>query len=179
MSTKSAKRVKIGRPTLYCQKLTDKICTRLRNGESLTKICEEANMPDESTVYYWLEGVNCNEEDSKLFLKKYNQARKRQADSYADATVKIADDLQREIEESEKEGGKKLFADYLSAKAKVAELRMKGRHWHAARLRPKKYGDQQNIKQKTDSKVEITDAGDAKSKLFEKLSKKIGNDETT
>ncbi len=165
----------LGRPTLYSRELAELICKRLGDGEPLTTLCEEKEMPCESTVYNWLRGINCPEKE--IFLQMYSRARKNQGDAYADATVKIADDLIKEIEE------KKIvpeniicvdpigYSQILSAKTKVAELRMKARHWHAARLRPNKYGDQINTnnKSKVDTKLDLGNNDDARRALFEKL----------
>lgn len=157
--------VKIGRPMLYKRETAEEICRRLGNGESLVYICQDKEMPSEETVYNWLRGINC--EETSLFLKMYKRARKNQGDAYADATVKIADDLDR-IEDNQQS---EFFGSFLSAKTRVAEVRIKARQWHAARLRPRKYGDQltTNNKTKLDAKLDLTNAEDVRDKLRAKL----------
>lgn len=40
----------MGRPTIYSEELALAICTRIAGGETLRSICEDAGMPDKSTI---------------------------------------------------------------------------------------------------------------------------------
>lgn len=93
--------------------LADEICERIANGESLRSICKDDYMPDASSVYRWLDGY----ED---FREQYAHARAKQADTYADQIVTIAD-----------------TAD----DANKARLKIDARKWVASKLLPKKYGE--------------------------------------
>ena len=42
-----------GRPTKYSQKLAEEICRRLAEGEPFVSICNDAHMPDFSTIWRW------------------------------------------------------------------------------------------------------------------------------
>ena len=42
-----------GRPSKFQQKLADEICQRLAQGEPYVKICQDAHMPDFSTIWRW------------------------------------------------------------------------------------------------------------------------------
>lgn len=69
---------------LYSPELAAEICRRLADGDSLVKICGEAGMPSRVTVYDWID-------EYPEFGEAYNKARKRQAESYVDEAMQIAD----------------------------------------------------------------------------------------
>lgn len=102
-----------GRPTIYTEQLADEICLRIAQGQSLRRICFDAHMPDQTTVYDW---INKN----GGFSQKYARAREDQAETLFDEALDIA----REHEDP--------------AKARVQIDTLK---WAAGKLRPKKFGD--------------------------------------
>lgn len=103
-----------GKPTAYDQKLADKICERLADGESLRAICRDDDMPTKAAVFRWLEGV-------QGFADQYARARETQADSLADDIVSIADD--GDLDPNDR------------------RIRIDARKWIAGKMRPKVYGD--------------------------------------
>lgn len=102
-----------GRPSDYTPEIADLICLRLSKGESLIKMCLEAEMPGQSTVYQWLQA-------HPEFAEKYARARERQADYLAEETIKIADETQDPAK---------------------ARLQVDARKWFASKVAPKKYGE--------------------------------------
>lgn len=99
--------------TEFDENIFKEILFRMMNGEAVTTITQEPNMPPYSTFAVW---ANSSPER----FAEYARARKIQADYYADDTVAIADtelDSQR------------------------ARNRMDARRWHASKIAPKKYGD--------------------------------------
>ena len=132
---------KIGRPTDYSTELTDAICERLSNGESLRSICSLENMPKKTTVFRWL---NIH----KDFNDQYARAREEQAETLADEIISIADDGLNDTYVDEN-GNKRTEQDVIAR----SRLRVEARKWVASKLKPKKYGD----------KIEI--AGDPKNPL--------------
>lgn len=107
-----------GRPTDYGDEVVDLICSRLAVGESLNRICKDADMPAMSTVFGWL---------SKYpeFLEKYTRAREAQAESHADQLVEIADNPDIDANH------KRIMVD--------------ARKWVASKLKPKRYGDKLDL----------------------------------
>lgn len=83
-------RKKMGRPTLYNQKLVEQICRLIEDGESMRTICERKDMPSRLTFRLWL---RTNDE----FLSQYTRAKANQADFYADAITEIAKDTLRGV----------------------------------------------------------------------------------
>lgn len=104
---------KWGRPTKYDTKITDMICERLLNWESLMKICVSEDMPDRATIHRWLIL-------HKEFCDKYEQAREKQAETLADEIIHISD---------------------TATDSGLWKLRVDARKWVASKLLPKKYWD--------------------------------------
>src|SRR6187551_2841520 len=80
-----AEKKKMGRPALFSEELVAVICERIANGESLKAICEDDEMPSQSTVFKWLS-------EKPDFTEKYAHARDTQADALFDDILSIADD---------------------------------------------------------------------------------------
>lgn len=102
-----------GRPSSFTEETASTICERLMAGESLRKICRDADMPDQVTVYRW---ISQNDE----FRKQYAHAREVQGETYAD---QIADEA------------------FSATDAALGRLKMDALKWSASKLAPKKYGD--------------------------------------
>lgn len=107
-----------GRPTDYGDEVVDLICSRLAVGESLNRICKDADMPAMSTVFGWLS-------KHPEFLEKYTRAREAQAETHADRIIEIADDADIDANH------KRIMVD--------------ARKWVASKLKPKRYGDKLDL----------------------------------
>jgi hypothetical protein len=107
----------MGRPSKFSDKLADKICERIADGESLRAICADKNVPGKRTVMTWLSR-------NENFRHQYAQAREEQADFYADEIIEIADN---------------------EADTNRARVRIDARKWKASKMAPKKYGDYQRV----------------------------------
>ena len=81
----------------------------------MAEICERRDQPSQQSVYSWLR------EDGD-FLERYTRARGAQADKLFKESLEIADKATPET-------------------VSVARLQVDTRKWAAARLAPKKYGD--------------------------------------
>lgn len=125
-----------GRPTAYTEELGLKICSLIARGMPLTKICKRDGMPCLATVYGWMWGgkEKCKHPE---FLDMYEQARLDQADTLADEIIEIADDGENDTYTNE-DG----FAVVRNDVVQRSRLRVDARKWVAAKLKPKKYGDQ-------------------------------------
>jgi hypothetical protein len=104
-----------GRPSSYSQATAAAICARLSQGEPLTAICEDAGMPDHSTVYRWLEA-------HAEFRDEYVRARELQAHAIAEKAVRDAETAED---------------------AQLGRLTFDARKWFASKVAPKVYGDKQ------------------------------------
>jgi len=130
---------KNGRPTDYTLKLTDVICARLSEGESMRSVCRDDSMPVLTTIFRWLR-------EKPEFKQQYDIAKEESADSHADQMVDIADN---EVSQPLIVEGKPLLVDGKpimivdSVAVAHAKLRIDTRKWAASKLKPKKYGDKQ------------------------------------
>lgn len=104
-----------GRPSTYTEELSDLICQRLANGESLRSVCRDGAMPVASTVFKWMR-------EHTEFSKQYARAKEESADALLEDMLDIADETD-------------------SDNVQVARLRVDVRKWAASKLKPKKYGD--------------------------------------
>lgn len=110
---------KTGRPTIFSDALADTIVEKITDGLSLRTICDDAAMPNRSTVVRWLA-------DDESFATKYARAREMQAD-FMDALV---------LDTADKCTSETAAAD----RVKIAAYQ-----WRAAKLRPKAYGDRLDL----------------------------------
>lgn len=72
-------------PVSYSPEIAKEICERLGNGDTLTKVCADSRMPTRRAVSNWLK-----DESIPQFKKQYIQARKEQADWFADQILENA-----------------------------------------------------------------------------------------
>lgn len=106
---------KTGRPSSYVKEVADDVCQLIEQGESLRKICERPGMPNQRTIFRWL-----NENDE--FCQQYARARENQADFLLEEMLEISDLATPED-------------------VSVAKLRVDARKWYITKVAPKKYGD--------------------------------------
>lgn len=99
--------------SVFSQKVFDRICERIAEGESLLAICKTKDYPAKRTFLRWVAN------DEKL-AAQYGEAQNMRAEHYFDEIVDIAD-----------KGSD-------PAKTRV---QVDARKWVLARMNPKKYGD--------------------------------------
>lgn len=122
-----------GRPTDYSEELTDTICERIADGESLRTICSDDDMPNKSTVLRWLA-------KHQEFATKYAHARDVQADVFVDEMTDIADDGSNDWMERKGDEGENIGWRENGEALRRSALRISTRQWIAEKLKPKKYG---------------------------------------
>ena len=138
-----------GRPTKYTIEIDTEICERLSQGESLTSICKESRMPSTVSVYAWLAS-----EDHKDFLNRYIYARERQAETFIDQCVDIADDSARDtivLLNKDGEEYEKTNFDHINR----SRLRVDTRIKIAEKLAPKKYTPKHEIAGPDQGPIEV------------------------
>ena len=127
--------------TTYTTEIAAEICARLSEGEPLRVICRDSHMPAWRTVYDWM---RANPE----FATRIARARELGYDAIAEEALEIADTPREgvRIEESDKDGAKRVRDDMLGHRKLQVETRLK----LLAKWSPKKYGD----------KIDVTSGGD-------------------
>ena len=121
------------------------ICIRLAEGESLNKICKDEGMPDKATVFRWL-GAEAS------FCDKYARARELQAETQFDELIDIVDQPP-ELNHVVDKNGELVEVKFDSSYVAWMKLRVDTRKWTAARMAPKKYGEQKQAEQTQDHTV--------------------------
>jgi len=110
---------KAGRPSNYTFELGQAICEQIADGDSLRSICNDENMPNRTTVLRWLEA-------NPEFAAIHARAREAQADVMDDKIMSTADACTPED-------------------ANAARVKIDAYKWRAARLAPKRYGEQSKL----------------------------------
>jgi uncharacterized protein (DUF885 family) len=100
---------RMGRPTLKTPELCKEICERISEGETLTNICRDPDMPAWTTIHDWKRS-----DDS--FRQALARAREQQAEVWAEEVKTLSDD---ELDTHEAIGR--------------ARLRMQSRQWLAGK----------------------------------------------
>lgn len=138
----------MGRLSSYSERAAFVICSRLADGESLRNICEDQHLPSARTVHRWL---NENED----FRQQYAHAREAQADHLFDEILDITDDGRNDWMErrGEEDAGWVTNGENIQR----SKLRVDARKWMAGKLRPKKYGDKQEIEHSGAVSVNVVD----------------------
>lgn len=113
----------VGRPSIYTDELANEICNRIADGESLSAICRNDDMPSRETVYAWIR-------ENSQFSDRYARARELQADYFVDEIIEIADNANAKS----------------SVEVQKAKLRIDTRKWAAEKLNSKAYGAKVEVK---------------------------------
>ncbi len=136
-------------PVTYSPEIANIICARIAEGQPVTKIVKNPDMPSQATIYQWLK-------DKPEFAESYARARKDQADTLASEILEIAD---------EKVDG--------SDQAQRQKLRVDARKWIASKLKPKVYGDRHEIDLTVKDKTAVL-TGEERALLQVETLKEIG-----
>ena len=135
----SGMRLRMGRPTKYTQELADIICVRLSCGESMRSIARDEDFPAMSTLFLWLRV-------HPIFSEQYTKAKHESADALYEDIIDIVDNQVSQpvlVEGAPVEVDGKTVMTVDNASVAHARLRVDSRKWCAARMQPKKYGDNQ------------------------------------
>lgn len=119
----------MARPSIYTQKLADRICEALANGKSLRSVCLEKGIPDMSTIFAW---IRTNEE----FSKQYARACEERTEALAEEVIDLSDDASSVIVGNDKSD---------NARVSAQKLRVDTRRWIMSKMKPKKYGDKLDL----------------------------------
>ena len=130
------KPAKVGRPTKYTKKLSQEICERLSDGESLRSICRDDHVPARVNIHRWLLAT-----DNKLYNEfriQYALARDIQAETLVDEIFDIADNGSNDyMEKNDPDNpGYVVNGEALGR----SRLRVDTRKWHASKI-IKRYKD--------------------------------------
>lgn len=129
---------KRGRPSKYTDKLADAICARLAQGESIRTVCRGEDMPAVSTIFEWLR-------TKENFSEQYARAKEEAADAMAEEILDISDDGTNDWMERVNAEGEIVGWSLNGEHVQRSKLRVDSRKWLASKLKPKRYGDKQEV----------------------------------
>ncbi len=132
-----------GRPTKYNKALSEEICSRIAQGESMRSISRDESMPACETLFRWL---RIHEE----FQEQYRTAKEESHHAWYEDIVDISDNQVGVQAMTKGEGGEMIplfnpdgspvmIVD--SPAVAHAKLRVDSRKWALSKLMPKKYGE--------------------------------------
>lgn len=116
----------MARPSIYTKDITDHICQRIVDGESLRQICKDDSLPNRDTIYTWLQ-------THKAFSDQYTQARMMQADQFFDEMDEII---------------RKPMQNMIQIQQ--ARLQIDTMKWRLSKMLPKTYGDKVELNSHSD-----------------------------
>jgi hypothetical protein len=120
---------KIGRPSSYSDELAARICAELACGKSLRTVCKPEGMPGLETIFRWLR-------EKPEFRDQYAHAKNESADALVEEMLDIADDASGDHDDEGR---------FVSENVQRSKLRIDTRKWIAAKMKPKKFGDQIDV----------------------------------
>lgn len=116
---------------VYTDEIANDICVKISEGNSLTSICKDPNMPSLPTVYEWL---RANESFAKLYA--------RACDDRTEGEIEEIKELELECLREVKECEDPKIANAI---VQAYKLRIESRKWVASKMKPKKFGDKLDI----------------------------------
>ena len=127
----------LGRPPVMTEAVQLEICARMAEGESLSAVCRDPDLPARSTVTRFLVGEG---PENSAFCKRYAQARESLLDVYAEQIISISDDGTTDyITKTGRNGHEYEAVD--QEHIQRSRLRVDSRRWLLSKLRPNEYGD--------------------------------------
>ncbi len=120
-ATKNGGPQRPGRPSTYTSSMAEEICERIAEGEPLTRICKDQQMPAYRTVLGWRVA-------NKEFQHMYARAREDAADTLADQIRELAERVEK---------GK--------LEPNAGRVAIDALKWIASKLKPRQYGDRSRM----------------------------------
>mgnify|MGYP000885499809 FL=1 len=110
----------MARPTIYTEKLEDKMLEEIASGRSVISLCREEDWtPNADTWYRWMYKIDG-------LSDRYTRAKSISSEFHADQILAIADEADNQT-------------------FQVARLQIDARKWVASKLVPNKYGEKSQI----------------------------------
>jgi len=131
---------KQGRPTKYTNELGAEICAAIASSEEgLSHLCEKhPHWPDRATIFTW-------RRTNENFRNLYTKAKEEQCEVVVEYMQELMSEPHKFIDDMGRE------------KVDVPMLRVKmdAMKWHAAKLKPKKFGDAKTVEDLTAENAHI------------------------
>jgi hypothetical protein len=150
-----------GRPSTFTQAVGDEICRRLSEGEALTAICQDPEMPPKTTVLGWVQA------DIQGFSIPYARARHIGVECLAEELLQISDDGRNDwMASTDPENpGYRFNGEHVQR----SRLRSDNRKWLLSKLIPTVYGDKLDLRHGGEVTLRGVSDADLDSRLAELL----------
>lgn len=125
-------RSRSGRPPRYSDRLVERICALIAQGQSIREFAGKSGIPASSTIYRWL-----GDPKYRDFWERYRRARELQAEVLVDEILAIADDTTGDVIERKTRNGPQVVPNPVNVRR--AELRVQARRWWLEKLAPTRY----------------------------------------
>ncbi len=109
------------------------ILRRVTDGESLTRICKDEDMPALTTGDMWMR--------SDEYAEDYARAREKRAEAMFEEILAISDDATNDMIVDPETGAERLNSEHVQR----SRLRVDTRKWMLGKMQPKKYGDKLDL----------------------------------
>lgn len=133
---KRAPRKGEGRPEIYSQELSDRVCEKIAEGYSMRTVCKPDDMPSIATLFKWIR-------EKPEFAKQYANATQERTEAMSEDILDIADDGSNDLMTIQK--GKESYSIENKEVTNRSRLRVDTRKWLMAKMKPKKYGDHVDV----------------------------------
>lgn len=120
----------------FSQDAVDEVCERIAEGEALNTICADSHLPSVTTIFKWLAAY-------PEFANSYASAREAQAELFAEQIMAISDDGSADYTLKSIDGSYEVKVDQENIQR--SRLKVDTRKWIASKLKPKVYGDRQQL----------------------------------
>lgn len=142
---------KMGRSSVYSDRLARQICSQIAVGRSVTKICSAEDMPGSTTVFRWL----AERDDFRLL---YARAKEDMVVALGEEILDISDAAEDDTIEVTNDKGV-TYTQVNHAAVQRARLRIDTRKWLMSKLVPRKYGEGNKGEEPDDGKLTVVIKG--------------------
>jgi hypothetical protein len=134
----------------YSAEVADRLLAMLMQGELLTDICQEPDMPAANTVHNWVS------EDRDGFARRYQDAREAGFHCIAERLMVVADDHSRDwIAHRKDDGTTEMILD--PDRMQRARLRFSSQRWTLTKVLPNHYGNRPGVDAQSEFDRQVAD----------------------
>ncbi len=127
------------RPNGYTNAIGEAICNRIADGELLTDICKDPDMPAVRTVTRWLMESREGGSVPESFTALYTKAREMSVIIREDEIIGISDDARNDW--MDRQVGDETIRVLDHEHVQRSKLRVDSRRWLLSKVAPHKYGE--------------------------------------
>lgn len=136
----------VGRPSKFSWPFAKLLCERIQNGEFLSKICDEKDMPNHQQINVWMNKY-------PKFKQWIERSRMVQADKIAEQSVTMFEEAPP-MEKIQTKNG--VYERISMSGVQLMRYQSQARQWYASKWNPDKYGDKLNVQNSLDLSIVLS-----------------------